>query len=55
MDLTVTRKPVDVQTVTGKMLDDEIGYISAIEFDKVTDASSSEDRGANTQLKLILT
>ena len=38
VDLTVTRKPVDVQTVTGKMLDDEIGYISVIEFDKVTDA-----------------
>lgn len=38
VDLTVTRKPVDVQTVTGKMLDDEIGLISVIEFDKVTDA-----------------
>ncbi|WP_294150989.1 S41 family peptidase [uncultured Clostridium sp.] len=38
VDLTVTRKPVDVQTVSGKMLSDEIGYISVIEFDKVTDA-----------------
>lgn len=38
VDLTVTRKPVDVQTVTGKMLDDEIGLVSVIEFDKVTDA-----------------
>lgn len=38
VDITVTRKPVDVQTVSGKMLSDEIGYISVIEFDKVTDA-----------------
>ncbi len=38
VDLTVTRSPVDVQTVSGKMLNDEIGYISVMEFDKVTGA-----------------
>lgn len=42
VELSVTRKPVDVQTVSGKMLDDEIGYISIIEFDKVTDAQFKE-------------
>lgn len=36
VDLTVTRSPIDVQTVSGKMLDGEIGYISVMEFDKVT-------------------
>ena len=36
VDLTVTRSPIDVQTVSGKMLDVEIGYISVMEFDKVT-------------------
>ena len=36
LDLTVTRKPIDVQTVSGKMLEDSIGYISVIEFDQVT-------------------
>lgn len=36
LDLTLTRSPVDVQTVTGKMMDDGIGYISVMEFDTVT-------------------
>ena len=27
-DITLTRRPIDVQTVSGKMLDEEIGYIS---------------------------
>ncbi|WP_455902548.1 S41 family peptidase [Clostridium sp.] len=35
-DITLTRRPIDVQTVSGKMLDDEIGYISVAEFDRVT-------------------
>lgn len=36
VDLTVTRRFIDVQTVSGKMLEDNIGYISVIEFDEVT-------------------
>lgn len=36
-DLVVTRRPIDVQTVAGKMLQDGIGYISVLEFDRVTD------------------
>lgn len=36
-DITLTRRPIDVQTVSGKMLDEEIGYISVVEFDRVTD------------------
>ena len=36
-DITLTRRPIDVQTVSGKMLDEEIGYISVAEFDRVTD------------------
>lgn len=35
-DLTVTRRPIDVQTVSGKMLDDKIGYVSVLEFDQIT-------------------
>ena len=35
-DITLTRRPIDVQTVSGKMLDEEIGYISVVEFDRVT-------------------
>lgn len=35
-DITLTRRPIDVQTVSGKMLDEEIGYISVSEFDRVT-------------------
>lgn len=35
-DVTVTRRPIDVQTVSGRMLEDKIGYISVIEFDEVT-------------------
>lgn len=35
-DITLTRRPIDVQTVSGKMLDDAIGYISVAEFDRVT-------------------
>ena len=31
-DITLTRRPIDVQTVSGKMLDEEIGYISVAEF-----------------------
>lgn len=34
-DITLTRRPIDVQTVSGKMLDEEIGYISVAEFDRV--------------------
>lgn len=33
-DITLTRRPIDVQTVSGKMLDEEIGYISVAEFDR---------------------
>ncbi len=47
VDLTVTRRSgidfdfegvrfIDVQTVSGKMLEDGIGYVSVIEFDEVT-------------------
>lgn len=36
-DLVVTRRPIDVQTVSGKMLQEGIGYISVLEFDRVTD------------------
>lgn len=50
VDLTVTRKPVDVQTVTGKMLDDEIGLVSVIEFDKVTDAQFKQKIEELTEL-----
>ena len=35
-DITLIRRPIDVQTVSGKMLDEEIGYISVAEFDRVT-------------------
>lgn len=35
-DITLTRRPIDVQTVSGKMLDEEIGYISVADFDRVT-------------------
>lgn len=42
VDLTVTRSPIDVQTVSGKMLNDEIGYISVMEFDKVTGAQFTD-------------
>lgn len=35
-DITLTRRPIDVQTVSGKMLDEAIGYISVAEFDRVT-------------------
>ena len=35
-DITLTCRPIDVQTVSGKMLDEEIGYISVAEFDRVT-------------------
>ena len=35
-DITLTRRPIDVQTVSGKMLDEEIGYLSVAEFDRVT-------------------
>ena len=37
VDLTVTRRFIDVQTVSGKMLEDGIGYVSVIEFDEVTE------------------
>lgn len=37
-DITVTRSPIDVQTVSGKMLEDGIGYISVLEFDQITDS-----------------
>ncbi len=37
VDLEITRRPIDVQTVSGKMVTDEIGYISVMEFDMVTD------------------
>lgn len=37
-DITVTRSPIDVQTVSGKMLEDQIGYISVLEFDQITDS-----------------
>lgn len=35
-DITVTRRPIDVQTVSGKMLVQQIGYISVIEFAEIT-------------------
>lgn len=35
-DITVTRKPIDIQTVSGKMLEDQIGYIEVLEFTQVT-------------------
>ncbi len=35
-DITITRRPIDVQTVSGKMLDDKIGYVSVLEFDQIT-------------------
>lgn len=35
-DITVTRKAIDVPTVSGKMLDNEVGYISVIQFERVT-------------------
>ncbi len=36
-DVDVVRRKVESPTVTGKMLDDQIGYISIAEFDDVTD------------------
>lgn len=35
-DITVTRRPVEVETVTGRMLADGVGLVSVLEFDKVT-------------------
>lgn len=42
LDLTVTRSPVDVETVTGKMLDGGVGYISVMEFDTITASQFKE-------------
>lgn len=36
LDITVTRDNVEVQTVTGRMLGDSVGYIYVMEFDEVT-------------------
>ena len=41
-DLTVTRRNIDVRTVSGKMLENKIGYISVLEFDKVTISQFTE-------------
>lgn len=36
LDIEVTRAKIDSPTVSGKMLDDQIGYLSIAEFDDVT-------------------
>ncbi len=36
MDFTITRQRIDVPTVSGKMLDDEVGYICVTQFEGVT-------------------
>ena len=36
MTLTITRRKVEHQTVDGRMLDDDIGYLQLAEFDSVT-------------------
>lgn len=36
IDITMTRDEIEVPTVESKMMDDNIGYISVSEFDKVT-------------------
>lgn len=41
-DITVTRRPIDVQTVSGRMLEDGIGYISVLEFDQITGSQFTE-------------
>ena len=57
LDLEVTRAPIDVQTVSGKMLTDEIGYISIMEFDVITASQFQEEADELTEAgmkKLIL-
>ena len=41
-DITVTRRPIDVQTVSGRMLEDGIGYVSMLEFDQITGSQFTE-------------
>ncbi len=41
-DVEVTRRQIDVETVTYRMLDDNIGYIQVDEFDEVTAKQFSE-------------
>ncbi len=41
-DVEVTRRHIDVETVTYRMLDDNIGYIQVDEFDEVTAKQFSE-------------
>lgn len=41
-DVVATRRHIDVETVTHKMLDDNIGYIAVDEFDEVTAKQFSE-------------
>lgn len=41
-DITVTRRPIDVQTVSGRMLEDGIGYVSVLEFDQITGSQFTE-------------
>ena len=41
-DLTITRRVIDVETVTHKMLDDHIGLVTVMQFDLVTDKQFKE-------------
>ena len=36
MDLNLTRRSIEVQTVSSKMLNDGIGYVAVSQFDAVT-------------------
>ena len=46
VELELTRRSIEVQTVVGKMLDDNIGYIAVSQFDAVT-SDQFEDSGSS--------
>lgn len=57
LDITVTRQPVSVETVIGKMLNQQVGYVSVLQFDQVTAnqfQSKIEELEAQGMEKLII-
>lgn len=57
VELELTRRSIEVQTVVGKMLDDNIGYIAVSQFDAVTSdqfENSIEELKSKGMTKLIV-
>ena len=57
VELELTRRSIEVQTVVGKMLDDNIGYIAVSQFDAVTSdqfENSIEELKSQGMTKLIV-